>query len=104
MKVPVEESDFIYCDVQDIVRVLRRTSSSVAERFVLEFRSTVALLSSMSGIGRPRPEFGIAGLHSWRIHGLRKYLIFYEDLTDRIRLLRVLHDSRDLQSEIQKAG
>lgn len=98
----VEESDFIYCDVRDIVRILRRHGPSLAHRFLLEFKATVVLLSGMSGIGRPRPEFGIPGLRSWRVHRFRKYLIFYEDLPDRIRLLRVLHGSRDLQSEIKK--
>jgi len=32
----------------------------------------------------------------------RKYLIFYEMLPDRLRLLRVLHGARDLQAELEK--
>ena len=100
MKLPVEESDFVFCDVQDIVRYLQRRSPTIANRFVVEFKATVEFLAAMPGVGRPRPEFGIAGLRSWRVEGFRKQLLFYEVLPDRIRLLRVLHGSRDLQAEM----
>jgi toxin ParE1/3/4 len=100
MKLPVEESEFIFCDVQDIVRYLRRRSPTAANRFVVEFKATLDVLVTMPGVGRPRPEFGIAGLRSWRVGGFRKHLLFYEDLPDRIRVLRVLHGSRDLQAEL----
>jgi toxin ParE1/3/4 len=100
MSLPIEESEFVFCDVQAIVRHLRKRSPSAANRFVAEFRATVGFLASMPGAGRPRPEFGIAGLRSWRVEGFRKHLLFYEELPDRIRVLRVLHGSRDLQAEL----
>ena len=106
MNLPVEESEFVFCDVQDIVRYLRRRSPAAANRFVTEFRATVDFLAAMPGVGRARPEFGIAGLRSWRVEGFRKHLLFYEEGPDRIRILRVLHGSRDLQAELggRKAG
>jgi plasmid stabilization system protein ParE len=39
---------------------------------------------------------------SWRVGSFRRYLLFYEVLPDRLRLLRLLHGYRDLQSELQK--
>jgi toxin ParE1/3/4 len=102
MKVPVEESEFVYCDVQDIVRYLRPRSPSAANRFVVEFKATVDFLATMPGVGHPRPEFGIAGLRSWRVEGFRRHLVFYEELPDRIRILRVLHGSRDLQAALNR--
>ncbi len=52
---------------------------------------------------RPRPAgLGGAQTRSWRVKGFRKYLIFYESLPDRVRLLRVLHGARDLQAEMGK--
>jgi hypothetical protein len=40
MKLLVEESDFIFCDVQDILRYLRQHNPATALRFVQAFKST----------------------------------------------------------------
>jgi plasmid stabilization system protein ParE len=63
--------------VQDIVRYLRRRSPNAANRFVVEFKATVDFLATMPGVGRPRPEFGIAGLRSWRVKSKGSGLFFY---------------------------
>lgn len=100
MTLPVEESEFIPCDVLDIVRRMRRQNPATAARFIDAFNSSVELLSRMPEIGRGRPDLGTAETQSWRVKGFRKYLIFYEALPDRVRLLRVLHGARDLQAEL----
>ena len=100
MKLPVEESDFINCDVLDIVRYLRQRNPDAAARFVEAFRSAVDLLSGMPQLGRRRPDLGTPDTRSWRVRKFPRYLIFYEVLPDRVRLLRVLHSSRDLQAEL----
>jgi toxin ParE1/3/4 len=102
MKLPVEESEFIPCDVLDIVRRIRRHNPSVVVRFVDAFKSTVELLSQTPGIGRARPDLGAPETRSWHVQGFRRYLIFYDALPDRVRLLRVLHGARDLQAELGK--
>jgi plasmid stabilization system protein ParE len=56
MKLPVEESEFVFCDVQDIVRYLRQRSPAAANRFVIEFRATVDFLAAMPG---PEPPLRI---------------------------------------------
>ena len=58
MKLPVEESDFIFCDVQDIVRYLRRRTPAAAVRFVEAFKSTVELICEMPNLGRTRADLG----------------------------------------------
>ncbi len=100
MKLPVEESEFVFSDVQDLVRYLRQRNPSAAERFVIEFKATVGFLATMPNVGRPRPEFGIRELRSWRVEGFRRHLLFYQSLPDRVRILRVLHGSHDLQAEL----
>ena len=102
MKLPVEESEFIPCDLVDIVRWIRADNPAAAVRFVDAFKSSVELLSRMPEIGRARPDLGAPGTRSWRVKGFRKYLIFYEAFPDRVRLLRVLHAARDLQAEFRK--
>jgi plasmid stabilization system protein ParE len=49
-----------------------------------------------------RPDLGAPETRSWRVGKFRNYLIFYELLPDRLRRLRVLHGSRDLQAELGK--
>ncbi len=69
-------------------------------RFIEAFKSSVDLLASMPELGRVRVDLGAPETRSWRVHGFRNYLIFYEVLPDRLRLLRVLHGSGDLQAEL----
>jgi len=102
MKLPAEESDFIFCDVQDIVRYLRRRNPAAAVRFVESFKSAVDLLWEMPHLGRSRADLGAPDTRSWRVSGFRNYVLFYEILPDRLRLLRVLHGYRDLQAEVGK--
>jgi len=102
MKLPAEESDFIFCDVQDIVRYLRRRNPAAALRFIEAFKSTVDLLCGMPNLGRIRADLGAPETRSWRMSGFRNYLVFYELLPDRLRILRVLHGYRDLQAELGK--
>lgn len=102
MKLPVEESEFIPCDILDIVRRIRPHNPVAAVRFVEAFKSSVDLLARMPALGRVRPDLGAPETRSWRVGRFRKYLIFYEVLPDRLRLLRVLHGSRDLQAELGK--
>lgn len=102
MKLPVEESEFIPCDVLDIVRCIRRDNPPAAIRFVEAFKSSVELVSRLPDIGRKRPDLGVPETRSWRIKGFRKYLMFYDAFPDRVRLLRILHGARDLQADLEK--
>ena len=58
MKLPVEESEFIPCDILDIVRHIRPHNPTVAVRFVEAFKSSVDLLARMPGLGRVRRDMG----------------------------------------------
>jgi len=100
MKTPVEESEFIRRDLQDIVKYLQLADLALAHKFIARFKEAVELVAEIPGVGRLRPEYGIEGLRFWPIQGFRKYLLFYEILQDRIRLLRVLHGHRDLQAQL----
>jgi plasmid stabilization system protein ParE len=100
MKIRVEESEFIPCDVLDIIRWLRASDPRFEATFLTAFTSSVDILAMHPGIGRTRTDLRPASIRSWRIRGFPNILIFYEVLPDRIRLLRVLHGHRDLQGEM----
>lgn len=87
--------------MQAVTRYLRRHNPAAAARFVRAFQATVAQLARMPGLGRLRPDLGAPETRSWRVRGFGSYLIFYEVLPDRLRLLRVLHGARNLQAELE---
>ena len=59
MKLPVEESEFIPCDILDIVCRIRPHNPTAAARFVEAFKSSVELLARMPEIGHARPDLSI---------------------------------------------
>ena len=75
MKLPVEESEFIPCDVLDAVRYRRQRNLAAAARFVEAFKSSVDLLSRMPHLGRLRPDLGAPETRSWRVSGFRNQRI-----------------------------
>lgn len=102
MSLPIEESDYLFCDLQEIVRYIRRHNPEAAIRFVLAVRATAETLSRSPHIGHARSDIGFPEVRSWRISGFRTYLIFYKPTADRLLLLRVLHGNRDLETELEK--
>ena len=100
MKRIVEESEFIPCDILDIIRYLRRRNPAASNRFIESFKSSVEFLAQNPHVGRRRADLGEQDIRTWRVSGFRNHLIFYELFEDRLRLPRVLHGYRDLQSEI----
>jgi toxin ParE1/3/4 len=47
-------------------------------------------------MGRGRSDLGFPEIHSWRVKGFRRYLVFYRVMPDRIQIWRVLHGAREL--------
>jgi len=71
MKLPVEESEFIPCDILDIARHIRSHNAPAATRFAEAFKSSEELLSPMPALGRERPDLGVPETRSWRVNGFQ---------------------------------
>ena len=99
-----EESEYVFCDLQEVYRYLRKYSRATAEAFLEAAYDTFEFLAENPGLGRPRSEFGHEGLRSWRVEGFRKHLIFYRELPGKIQIWRVLHGTRDLQRILGTTG
>lgn len=91
-----EESEFVFCDLQTAARCIRRDNPRAAHAFFEAAYDTFEFLCSNPGLGRTRGDLGFPEVRSWRIHGFRRYLIFYRELPGRIQIWRVLHGARDL--------
>ncbi len=81
-------------------------SLETALRFYDAASSTFGKLSSTPNIGErwsstnPR----LAGLRVWRIEGFEKHLIFYRPQPDGIDVVRVIHESRDIESVLESCA
>jgi toxin ParE1/3/4 len=63
-----------------------------AVKYVFEFEGCLELLASKPQLGKKRTDIR-KGLRSFK---LASHIIFYRVMEDRIRVVRVLHASRDL--------
>lgn len=91
-----DESEYIFCDLQEGYRYLRKFDRATGEAFLHAAYDTFEFLAAHPALGRPRPEFGHAGLRSWRVSGFHRFLIFYRPRPGKVQIWRVLHGSRDL--------
>jgi toxin ParE1/3/4 len=88
---------------QDLVEIALYTATSqqsieAARAFVWMLKDKFLLLAENLDLGRSRDE--ITGVRTASPHPLRsfpvnKYVVFYEPMEDGVRILRVLHASRD---------
>lgn len=69
-------------------------SERAAKRIRSEISSKFSLLLEYPHMGRRRPELG-EGLRSFPVGN---YVIFYSEIEDGIKVLRVLHGAQDAQS------
>jgi toxin ParE1/3/4 len=80
--------------------LLEEAGQDVALRFLSAVDETFALLEEQPGIGRgyvpENPE--LQDFRSWRVHRFERYLVFYRELEDTVRVERILHGSRNIWS------
>jgi plasmid stabilization system protein ParE len=100
MSLRIENSEFVHCDLEAIVRFIRKHNPDAAARFVQEFNATLEQLSEFPHIGRRRLDLGAPETRSWRVQRFSRYLIFYEVHADHVRILRVLQGGRNLKKEL----
>jgi toxin ParE1/3/4 len=89
---------------QDLVEIALYTATSqqsieAARAFVWMLKDKFLLLAENPDLGRMRDE--ITGLRKvngtpLRSFPVNKYVVFYEPMEDGVRILRVLHASRDI--------
>src|SRR5688500_7745484 len=99
MSLEVNYSEDVFCDLQETGCYLRRRNPELGLRFANNVRETCEYLSENPFIGRPRPDLGV-GMRSWPVKEFRRYLIFYVPSDTHLQVMRVLHGSRNVSSEL----
>lgn len=82
-------------DAAEIWDYIAEDSEAAADRVLELVDAQFTLLAQYPKMGRERPELA-DGLRSFPVG---RYVVFYRPLPDGIEVVRVLHASRDVQSD-----
>ena len=83
--------------VKHFVYLTERVNADSARRFLAATNAACDLLVEMPELG-PRRSFKnpkLTEVRMWPVKGGREFLIFYEPMSNGIRLLRVIHAKED---------
>ncbi|MGH9855408.1 MAG: type II toxin-antitoxin system RelE/ParE family toxin [Blastocatellia bacterium] len=94
----VKLSNQAYGDLDAIWDYIAPRNFEAAEKLIGEITEKFALLSQHPLIGRRKDDL-IIDLRSFAV---RDYLIFYQPIEDGIEVIRILHSSRDIESEFER--
>jgi toxin ParE1/3/4 len=105
MKRKVYREQLAEQDLTSHVLYLSEQRLEAAMRFVNAVERAFDRLSEMPEIGASRTFDNprLEGVRLWVVPEFEKYLIFYQFIQDNIRVLRVLHSSRDIQTIMEEA-
>lgn len=89
------EADLASCSAY-----LQTQSNDLTIRFLDAFDKTTNFLKRSPFVGEvcPYPNPLLEGTRVWRISGFKNYLIFYRVNGSELKILRILHGSRNLES------
>ena len=85
-------------DLIEIAAFIAQDNPARAKSFVDELEADCDRLITQSGIGAPRPELG----EGVRVLPHGRYLIFYRPDENVVRIARVLHSARDVETAFQQ--
>lgn len=82
-------------DLDEIAAYIAADNPDAALAFILRLEGRFELLAEQPKSGRPRSELGPA-LRS-TVEG--RYVIFYQEMTGGVEIVRVLHGARDIERQ-----
>lgn len=102
MRTRVQIAERAVEDLAEYYAFLAAESRSAAERFLLRADETFRLLAGSPQIGRPwvSSHVRLARVRVWPVSGFPKVLAFYRPMKAGIKVLRVMHGSRDLDRHL----
>jgi toxin ParE1/3/4 len=89
-------SDAARLDRIEIWLHIANDNPGAADNLIEEFDEKLRMLAESPGLGRLRPELGL----EVRYFPIANYLIFYQEVPDAIRVLRIIHGARRLEGLI----
>jgi toxin ParE1/3/4 len=99
--VSIEIPERARWDIEEISDHIRLGSGAfVAEKFTDRLRKTLSLLESIPTMGELIEPgfFGLPGMRAMNVRQYPRFIVYFQPKPDGIRVLRVLHASRDLDA------
>jgi toxin ParE1/3/4 len=82
-------------DLEDIWVYLARQNELIADKQIAQILNRFPMLSQFPDMGKQRNNL-LPGLRSFPV---QPYIVFYTKIADGIEIIRVLHQSRDIDSQ-----
>jgi toxin ParE1/3/4 len=82
-------------DLEDIWIYLTQQDELLADKQIAQILDRFPMLSEFPNMGKQRDDL-LTGLKSFPV---KPYIIFYNKIVDGIEIVRVLHQSRDINSQ-----
>ncbi|NHC33427.1 type II toxin-antitoxin system RelE/ParE family toxin [Scytonema millei] len=82
-------------DLEDIWAYLAQQDELLADKQIAQILDRFPMLSQFSNMGKQRNNL-LPGLRSFPV---QPYIVFYTKIADGIEIVRVLHQSRDIDSQ-----
>lgn len=76
---------------------IAQDNEAAAQRFLAACDETFKFLAHNKNVGATRTfrDSSLKDVRMWRVKGFEKYLVFYQPLPDGIKILHVVHSSRN---------
>ncbi len=96
MPKSVHRPQFLLDLAEELNWLNQKAGPEVAGRWYDAVCETIEQLQRHPGLGRPRPDLKPEGIHSWRVKGFARWLLFYLERTDALVFLRVRQGTMNL--------
>jgi len=87
----------VFEELVNISFYIAQDNEDAAQRFLDACNETFKFLASNTNVGTVRKfrDSSLRDVRMWRVKGFEKYLIFYQPLSDGIKILHVVHGARN---------
>jgi plasmid stabilization system protein ParE len=92
----LHKASLFLADYAEIVRKLSEVNPDAAERFCGAVERTLKLLASHPQLGVKAGFRHAPQVRKWVLREFRNYLLFYEERSDGVLMIRLLYGARDL--------
>jgi toxin ParE1/3/4 len=76
---------------------IAQDNEDAAQRFLAACDETFTFLANNKNVGATRTfrDSSLKDVRMWRVNSFEKYLVFYQPLSDGIKILHVVHSARN---------
>lgn len=92
----IVHGDDVFEELVNLSFYIAQDNEDAAQRFLAACDETFTFLANNKNVGVTRTfrDSSLRDVRMWRVKGFEKYLVFYQPLSDGIKILHVVHSAR----------